>query len=91
VPTASIPYGSGNPYVPTLTTTPSVMPIATTTPTITSGSSIVSTSAGQYSAGSVGTTFSLILMGSFFIMAGLWSYFLAKNMASIKSLCRIFD
>lgn len=86
VPTASIPYGSGNPYVPTLTTTPSVMPIATTTPTITSGSSIVSTSAGQYSAGSVGTTFSLILMGSFFIMAGLWSYFLAKNMASKKPL-----
>jgi len=74
-PTSSIPYGSGNPYVPTVTTTPT----ASTTPLVSTSSTTVSTSSGQYSAGSTGTTIALLLGGIFFILVGAWSYFLAGS------------
>lgn len=74
-PTPSIPYGSGNPYVPTS----SVTPTATTTPLVSTNSTTVSTDSGQYNAGSVGTTIALLLGGVFFILAGAWSYFLANS------------
>lgn len=74
-PTTSIPYGSGNPYVPTIT----VIPTATVTPLVSTNSTIVATTSGQYSAGSVGTTIALLLGGVFFILVGVWSYFLANS------------
>lgn len=74
-PKTSVPYGSGNPYVPTITATPT----AVVAPLISTSSTTVSTSSGQYSAGSVGTTIALLLGGVFFILAGVWSYFLANS------------
>lgn len=78
----SIPYGSGNPYTPTVTATKTPTPTASATPALSSNSAIVSTASGQYSAGSVGTTIALLLGGLFFILAGVWSYFLANSFAS---------
>lgn len=79
VPTAvpSIPYGSGNPYSPSKSPTASVSPISTR-------SAIVSTSSGQYNSGSVGTTIALLLGGLFFVLAGVWSYFLAGSLEGAK-------
>lgn len=77
----SIPYGSGNPYTPTVTVTSTPTPTASATPALSSNSAIVSTASGQYSAGSVGTTIALLLGGLFFILAGVWSYFLANSFA----------
>ena len=74
-PTVSVPYGSGNPYVPTITATPT----ATVTPLVSTDSTTVATTSGQYNAGSVGTTIALLLGGVFFILAGAWSYFLANS------------
>ena len=74
-PPPSIPYGSGNPYVPTIT----VIPAATVTPLVSTNSTVVATTSGQYSAGSVGTTIALLLGGIFFILVGAWSYFLANS------------
>lgn len=75
-PKPSIPYGSGNPYTPTVT----VIPTASASPTIVSTrSAVVSTTSGQYNSGSVGTTLTLLLGGLFFVMAGIWSYFLATS------------
>ena len=71
--TPTIPYGSGNPYVPTMTPTATPTAILTATPT-----AVASTSA-QYQAGSVGTTLMLLVIGFFFVGAGLWSYFLAHQ------------
>lgn len=76
-PSVSIPYGSGNPYVPTNTIT--ATPTATVTPLVSTNSTIVSTSSGQYNAGSVGTTIALLIGGIFFILAGVWSYALAHS------------
>ncbi len=77
-PTASIPYGSGNPYVPTITATPTVIPTITISP-VSSNSTTVATTSGQYSAGSIGTTIALLIGGIFFILVGVWSYFLART------------
>jgi hypothetical protein len=81
-PVPSIPYGSGNPFTPTTTVT--VAPtsgVATSTSSsgLSTRSAMVSTSSGQYSAGSVGTTIALLLGGLFFIVAGVWSYSLATS------------
>ena len=54
-----------------MTATPTA--ILTATPT-----AVASTSA-QYEAGSVGTTLMLLIVGFFFVGAGLWSYFLAHQ------------
>lgn len=78
----SIPYGSGNPYTPTTTVTSTPTPEASATPALSSNSAIVATTSGQYNAGSVGTTIALLLGGLFFILAGVWSYFLANSFAS---------
>lgn len=77
-PTASIPYGSGNPYVPTITAIPTIIPTITTIP-VSTNSTTVATTSGQYSAGSIGTTIALLFGGLFFILAGVWSYFLANS------------
>lgn len=80
----SIPYGSGNPYTPTTTVTSTPTPVASATPALSSNSAIVSTASGQYNAGSVGTTIALLLGGLFFILAGVWSYFLANSFTPQK-------
>lgn len=76
-PNPSIPYGSGNPYMSSTTIT--ATPSATVTPFVSTNSTIVSTSSGQYNAGSIGTTIALLIGGVFFILAGAWSYFLANS------------
>lgn len=79
-PTTSVPYGSGNPYVPTVTATPT----ASITPLVSTNSTTVSTESGQYNSGSVGTTIALLVSGLFFVAAGLWSYFLANPFSQKK-------
>lgn len=83
-PLPSIPHGSGNPFVPTAAPTITV-PTATATPSIGSAGATVSTTSGQYSAGSVGTTIALLLGGVFFVIAGVWSYVLAGISTPKKS------
>jgi hypothetical protein len=74
-PVPSIPYGSGNPYSPSI----SASPAATKSAVISTRSAVVSTSSGQYNSGSTGTTIALLLGGLFFVLAGTWSYFLATS------------
>lgn len=78
------PYGSGNPF-PVTTPTPSPTaeptPVAATDSTdstdTSTRSAVVSTTSGTYNSGSVGMTFALIGGGLFFILTGLWSWWLA--------------
>lgn len=84
-PTPSIPYGSGNPFVPTQPTaspTASITasPSATASPTpIGTAGAMVATDSGQYNSGSLGTTLALLLAGIFFIATGVWSYMLSST------------
>ncbi len=78
------PYGSGNPYpVTTPTPSPTVEPTpveatdSTETNDTSTRSAVVSTTSGTYNSGSVGVTFALIGGGLFFILTGLWSWWLA--------------
>ncbi len=69
---SSGPYGTGNPY-----------PISTSssqTSTSSSRISYPSTGSGIPQSGSVGTTFALVFGGSFFIVAGLWSFWIANSL-----------
>jgi hypothetical protein len=75
-PVPSIPYGSGNPFAPTISATPTASPSAAV---VSTRSAIVATNSGQYNSGSVGTTVALLLGGLFFVLAGVWSYFLATS------------
>jgi len=70
----SIPYGSGNPYLP-----PTASITATITASASSNTAMVSTSSGTYSSGSVTETFLLLAGGFFFILAGVWSYALSAQ------------
>lgn len=78
-------YGSGNPYVPTASTTPSLTasPSASPTPIMTSSESArtttVSTASGTYNSGSTLNTLALLFAGGFFLVTGLWSFFLARQ------------
>jgi cobalamin biosynthesis Mg chelatase CobN len=71
------PYGTGSPYA---LTSPS--------PTSTSSGrvSYPSTRSGIPTSGSVGTTFALIVGGIFFIIAGLWSFWIANQLQEDKNL-----
>lgn len=75
------PYGSGNPYpVTSPTPTPTTEPtpaVATDSTDTSTRSAVVSTTSGTYKSGSVGMTFALIGGGLFFILTGLWSWWLA--------------
>jgi hypothetical protein len=67
----TLPYGSGNPYVPTdLTPTPA---------TESARETVVSTESGTYNSGSVFGTIGLLIAGLFFVATGFWSYFLARQ------------
>ena len=78
-------YGSGNPYVPTSSPTPSLTasPSASPTPIMASSDSArtttVSTASGTYNSGSTLNTLALLFAGSFFLATGLWSFFLARQ------------
>lgn len=82
-PVPSIPYGSGNPFVPSVSPSATLSPAVTTTPSATpsigSAGAIIATTSGQYSAGSIGTTLALLGGGIFFVLAGVWSYALARS------------
>lgn len=74
------PYGSGNPYpVTTPTPTPTAEPTleASNSTDTSTRSAVVSTTSGTYNSGSVGVTFALIGGGLFFILTGVWSWWLA--------------
>lgn len=84
-PVPSIPYGSGNPYSPTVSVAPTITPSgspsasASASSVVSTRSAVVSTSSGQYNSGSIGTTIALLLGGLFFVLAGVWSYLLATS------------
>ncbi|MBD3279431.1 MAG: hypothetical protein GF390_01835 [Candidatus Pacebacteria bacterium] len=84
------PYGSGNPY-PMTTSSPTPSPTTkvasgSATPTssskggVSTRSAMVSTSSGELTAGSVGTTLMLVIAGCFFIGTGVWSWWLAREL-----------
>jgi len=75
--TTTLPYGSGNPYVPSIT--PSVSPTPTPIATESARETVVSTESGTYNAGSVFETMSLLMVGLFFLATGVWSFLLAKQ------------
>jgi len=94
--TTSLPYGTGDPYVPpttppTLSITPTISPTNTpsVTPFVTNNleeeasssvrETVVSTESGTYNAGSVFNTLSLLALGLFFSITGVWSFLLAKQ------------
>lgn len=78
-------YGSGNPYLPTTSPSPSLSAVPSASPTTalessTSGrTTSVSTASGTYNAGSTLNTLVLFLAGAFFLATGLWSFFLARQ------------
>lgn len=82
-PIPSIPYGSGNPFTPTVSVTKTASPSVSVSAS-SSKSAIVSTASGQYNSGSVGTTLALLLGGLFFVLAGVWSYYLAVSFEQKK-------
>ncbi len=81
-----IPYGSGNPY-PAASPSPSPSPAyvpatgsgglaATDSPRV----SIPSTEGGIPTSGSVGSTLALVIGGLFFLIAGVWSFWIANQL-----------
>jgi hypothetical protein len=71
------PFGSGNPY-PIGGATSSGQ-TATKSATTSTRVTVPSTSSGIPVSGSVGTTFTLVLGGLFFLIAGVWSYWIAQH------------
>jgi len=77
------PFSSSNPY-PIGSPSASATPSATATPSASAGkggttSALPSTTSAIPVSGSVGTTFALVLGGLFFIVAGVWSFWLAHE------------
>lgn len=85
-PTTAIPYGTGDPYPMTSpTTTPTASQVLPTVPAATSSTDTARqqkiATDGTYKAGSVGTTTLVAFSGIFFILIGLWSWWLAGELA----------
>jgi len=76
------PYGSGNPYPPETVAPATQSAIATQSAEATEESrvSMPSTEEGVPVSGSVGTTLALILGGLFFIISGLWSFWISHQL-----------
>lgn len=87
----SMPFGSGNPYpaspTPTLTPEPTPTPDATDSGEATR-SSVPSTESGIPVSGSVGTTMALVFGGMFFIVSGLWSFWISSQLNQVKASSR---
>ncbi len=66
------PFGTGNPFT-IASPTPSPSP-STTTASASPRVSVPASSSGSMVAGSVETTFALLLGGFFFVVAGIWTY-----------------
>lgn len=81
--TQSLPYGSGDPYVPSRDLSPTPIPVPTDAPIEEATASVretsVSTASGTYNAGSILNTVGLLALGLFFVITGTWSFFLAKQ------------
>lgn len=75
-------YGTANPYVPP-TATPSAS--ASAAATASARAALPSTTSGVPTSGSVGTTWTLILGGLFFLFAGGWSWWIAKELNHSRS------
>lgn len=76
------PYGTGNPYPIGGTATASASPTSTTSATASPRTTIPSTSSGVPVSGAVGTTLALIFGGAFFIISGVWSFWVSKAFAT---------
>lgn len=70
------PFGSGNPF-PVGGATSSATSTSSATPS--SRVTVPSTRSAVPVSGSVGTTFALVLGGLFFLIAGIWSYWIAQH------------
>jgi hypothetical protein len=96
---ANQPYGSGNPYpIPTPTPSPSPSPSptasASASPSPSASSSATATSSARPTlpatdsaipvSGSVGTTLALVFGGLFFIIAGVWSFWISSQLQKGK-------
>ncbi len=81
--TQSLPYGSGDPYVPSRDLSPTPIPVPTDAPIEEATASVretsVSTASGTYNAGSILNTVGLLALGLFFVITGTWSFLLAKQ------------
>lgn len=73
------PFGSGNPYPADPTPTPTPTPDATDSGEATR-SAMPSTSSGVPVSGSVGTTLALTFGGLFFIISGIWSFWISSQL-----------
>lgn len=85
----SIPYGSGNPYPidgakEASESSKSADASGAAEASNEARSSSPSTEGGLLTAGSVGTTMSLVLGGLFFIIAGLWSFWISTQLEKGK-------
>lgn len=91
------PYGSGNPYP--ATASPSPTATASASPTATASASPAATESGTATrsampstesavpvSGSVGTTMALAFGGLFFIISGVWSFWISSQLAKEKRL-----
>lgn len=85
-----VSYGTQNPYGST-SPTPSASSSATATDSgstkggVSTRSAVPSTSSGVPVSGSVSTTLALILGGLFFIIAGVWSYWIATELQKMEA------
>lgn len=77
--TGNKPFGSGNPYPadPTPTDTSDFDEFDDDEPTETTRSGLPSTASGIPVSGSVGTTMALMFGGAFFIISGIWSFWVS--------------
>lgn len=75
------PFGSGNPFpIGGATSSSKTATSSTKTSTSSSRVTVPSTSSGVPVSGSVTTTFALVLGGLFFLVAGVWSYWIAQQL-----------
>jgi hypothetical protein len=78
---SSVPYGSGNPYpISTASASPSASASASPAATDSGRVSQPSTESGIPTSGSVGTTWTLVIGGLFFILAGVWSFWISQEL-----------
>jgi len=78
------PFGSGNPFpIPTLSPAPVSTSSATISAVSTRSAQIATTSALPRS-GSVSTTMALLLGGGFFMIAGVWSFWISRQLKDVE-------
>jgi hypothetical protein len=74
------PFGSGNPYPATASATPTPTPTPATDSGTSTRSAMPSTQSGVPVSGSVGTTIALVFGGLFFIISGVWSFWISSQL-----------